>query len=346
MKIKRDISTDLSAWKASKVRRPILLYGVRRSGKTTVLKEFGKSEFKKTVYFDLRKTPDFVRLFKGEDNPNAVIKTLKSVSGCEISSSDTLIVFDNIAPGSPMFDILHVFFEQAPEYFITGSVSEFYMDDGSLIVPEPGSRIDCKYFEVISMAPCTYEEYLCYANPYLFRLYEVNSISAKDNDAVMTSINEYLLSGGLPEVVALLGMPIGMVKANEKLGELAKKYLSDFKKIPAIVSIDGLMKVWGRLLKEGFDHRVSNFQFMQRDDFAKYQCLFGEARELARRRQVFVDTFAHMDNPPECFMSCSDFGIARKVEPFNFLKGQKPHFAADFIKNLDRRNAGRQGNLL
>ena len=48
--MKRDKLEELISWKQSKFRKPLIVRGARQTGKTWLLKEFGESAFKKTVY--------------------------------------------------------------------------------------------------------------------------------------------------------------------------------------------------------------------------------------------------------------------------------------------------------
>lgn len=44
--MKRSIYKDLLQWKRNKLRKPLIIDGARQVGKTWVIKEFGKNEYK------------------------------------------------------------------------------------------------------------------------------------------------------------------------------------------------------------------------------------------------------------------------------------------------------------
>ncbi len=48
--MKRDIYQLLVDWKNSHNRRPLLMRGARQTGKTYIVNEFGKLEFKELIY--------------------------------------------------------------------------------------------------------------------------------------------------------------------------------------------------------------------------------------------------------------------------------------------------------
>ena len=50
--MQRSIYADLLLWKDKEDRKPLILLGARQVGKTFILKEFGRNEFKNTVYIN------------------------------------------------------------------------------------------------------------------------------------------------------------------------------------------------------------------------------------------------------------------------------------------------------
>lgn len=56
--MQRLILTKLQAWKNSPVRKPLILKGVRQVGKTWLLKEFGRTEYEHTAYFNFPSLDD------------------------------------------------------------------------------------------------------------------------------------------------------------------------------------------------------------------------------------------------------------------------------------------------
>ena len=54
----RVLMRDLAAWKNSPQRKPLLLDGPRRVGKTSLVKEFGRRYFRHTAYVDLARSEE------------------------------------------------------------------------------------------------------------------------------------------------------------------------------------------------------------------------------------------------------------------------------------------------
>ena len=62
--MKRKIYEDLIKWKKTKEFKPLMLLGVRQCGKTYIIEEFCKNEFKHYKKVNLFENPDIVNLYK------------------------------------------------------------------------------------------------------------------------------------------------------------------------------------------------------------------------------------------------------------------------------------------
>jgi len=87
---------DLVAWKTSASRKPLVLYGARQVGKTWLLKELGKREFRRTVYVNFDKDQIVRRYFGDTVSPQIIIRGLENHFNKKIDPANTLLVFDEI----------------------------------------------------------------------------------------------------------------------------------------------------------------------------------------------------------------------------------------------------------
>ena len=62
--LEREIMCDLEAWKA-RPHHPLILSGLRQTGKTFVVREFGARNFPNVVYLDLRANAAVHAAFEG-----------------------------------------------------------------------------------------------------------------------------------------------------------------------------------------------------------------------------------------------------------------------------------------
>ena len=89
--MERKIMDELKKWKLDAYKKPMLLYGNSGCGKTYIVLEFGKNEYKNTVYFDCQ---DNLELSYVIDKNTTTEKLIRGLSA--ISLEDTLIIFDNV----------------------------------------------------------------------------------------------------------------------------------------------------------------------------------------------------------------------------------------------------------
>ncbi|MCX5789136.1 MAG: AAA family ATPase, partial [Elusimicrobia bacterium] len=94
--MKRTLTTELHEWKARKDRKPLLLKGVRQSGKTYLLKEFGKQAYADTAYFNFEGNEPLQKCFDRDLDPKRIITELGVLHRRAIRPGETLVVFDEI----------------------------------------------------------------------------------------------------------------------------------------------------------------------------------------------------------------------------------------------------------
>ena len=76
--MERTALQQLKLWKESNGRKPIIIRGARQTGKTWLLKEFGRRFFKETVYINFENEPRFKDLFVQDFDVRRIISTSKA----------------------------------------------------------------------------------------------------------------------------------------------------------------------------------------------------------------------------------------------------------------------------
>ena len=113
--MKRDGFAELIFWKENQRRKPLILRGARQTGKTWLLKEFGRTHFREFVYVNFEEASNMQSIFKSDFDITRIITTLQIYSQKVISAEDTLIVFDEIQSAENGIIFLKYFYENAPE---------------------------------------------------------------------------------------------------------------------------------------------------------------------------------------------------------------------------------------
>ena len=94
--MERKIEEFLKKWQKDTARKPLVLYGPKQVGKTFTALNFGKTEYKNTIYFNTENNEELLNLFSKEKTPEKIILNLSLLSGETILKDDTLIILDNV----------------------------------------------------------------------------------------------------------------------------------------------------------------------------------------------------------------------------------------------------------
>ena len=125
--MQRDAIEQLIFWKKNPRRKPLLLLGARQVGKTWLMQEFGRRQFKKVAYirFDLN---DRLRAsFEQDYNIPRLLEAIQLDAGFKLTPKDTLIILDEIQECPQAIMALRFFKEDMPELHViaAGSLLEF-----------------------------------------------------------------------------------------------------------------------------------------------------------------------------------------------------------------------------
>src|SRR4051794_22886976 len=110
----RDISKHLLHWSQKPSRKPLVLRGARQVGKTTVIREFGKS-FAQYIYLNLE-IPVDRNLFAHSSDITTLVQSIFISRAQQFSQrADTLLFIDEIQAFPGAFNMLRYFYEIYPE---------------------------------------------------------------------------------------------------------------------------------------------------------------------------------------------------------------------------------------
>lgn len=97
--------------------------GARQTGKTWLMKEFGKNCFSSFVYISFYNNKKTARLFGSDYDADRIIKALEVQYHMAIKPNETLLIFDEIQEAPGVLESLKYFCEDAPEYYICAAGS-------------------------------------------------------------------------------------------------------------------------------------------------------------------------------------------------------------------------------
>ena len=223
----RERINELIKWKLKKNKKPLIFLGARQVGKTWLLQEFGKSEYKQMVYINFEDKDAPKEIFQIDFNIDRIITLLNAYSGLKIMPENTLIVFDEIQAAPQGITSLKYFYEKAPQYQIIAA--------GSLlgINIHPGESFPVGKVEFLTLYPLNFTEFLlAIGEAGIVELIEkrewelVNTFSAK----LTNYLRYYFFVGGMPEAVWSFSQHRDWNEVRKIQNEILKSYENDFSK--------------------------------------------------------------------------------------------------------------------
>lgn len=201
--LRRKIYDKLLAWKNNKGKKDaILLRGVSQCGKTYIVREFGKREYKNFIEINFIERPDMQAVFSGNLDVDNMVQQIKlSMPGCQFIPCETLLFLDEI--------------QDVPN---ARTSLKFWTQDGRFDCIASGSLLGMDYKNEVFI-PVGYEQQLIMRTldfeEFIWALgAEVNlkemlapyvDGAKRVPEAMHNSLNkylqEYMVVGGLPEVV-------------------------------------------------------------------------------------------------------------------------------------------------
>ena len=263
MDIKREIFSDLHAWKESRRRKPLVLQGARQVGKSWALRKFGKDCFEKLAYFNFDTMPELKEDFKRSKQPSELIKVLEMTSGSSIQPETTLIVFDEIQECNEALNSLKYFCEDAHEYAIACA--------GSLLgvaLNRHGASFPVGKVDFMTLYPLSFSEYLQAIDPALYSSYMMidGSIAVPEvlHSRLVEAYKTYLALGGMPEAVSDFADNSEWQAVQTIQENILTSYSLDFSKHINNKDIPRVFNVWNslqdQLAKEDRKFRYADIQ--------------------------------------------------------------------------------------
>lgn len=88
--MKRFAMERLEEWMSDSERLPLIIHGARQTGKTWLMKEFGRTYFEKCAYINFDRNRRMQQLFSGDFNVDRILQGLAIESDVEIEPENTL----------------------------------------------------------------------------------------------------------------------------------------------------------------------------------------------------------------------------------------------------------------
>lgn len=291
--MQRRLMGDLKEWKNRPNRKPLVLRGSRQTGKTWLMDAFAKKEFRDSVRIDFLFDEAARSLFDQDLNPQRIIRQIELRTGHHIDPETTLVIFDEIQEAPRGLTSLKYFCEQAREYHVMAAGS--YM---GIALRREGESYPVGKVDELVLHPMSFTEFVraTSGDPLADALEQADFTSLSSvSDVLNRRLKEYLVVGGMPEVVEVFKDTDDLVECRRLQMQILSDYESDFAKHAPARILERMRLAWrslpGQLARE-------NKKF-----------LYGAVRPGARARDF-----------EESLQWLRDYGAVRKVPRVSALR--------------------------
>lgn len=225
--MKRDIYNKLLQWKNDSNRKPLIITGARQVGKTWIMREFGKNEYANVVYINCDNEKRIETLLSEDYNIDRILLGLQAISGVNIKSDKTLIIFDEIQQIPRGLHLLKYFYEENPEYhvMVAGSLLGITLNQG---VSFPVGKVD-----IMEMNPMNFNEFLeAMGQEQLLKVLDSNDWKLIDilSSKYIELLRQYYFVGGMPEAVYSYCKDKNLAQVRNIQNNILKAYRNDISK--------------------------------------------------------------------------------------------------------------------
>ena len=222
--MKRLTDWHLTNWKNNKRRKPLLLRGARQVGKTHAVRELGK-QFESFVEINFELFPEAKSIFEKDLVPERIIWELGLLTRSTIIPGKTLLFFDEAQEAPKVILALRYFYEKMPELHVVaaGSLIDFAINK----VGVPVGRVSMLY-----IYPLSFVEFLAATghSQYVTAILKNEAFSQIIHENLLELLAQYLVIGGMPEVVAAWIQTNNPITCREIQKDLIETYTQDFPK--------------------------------------------------------------------------------------------------------------------
>lgn len=234
MIFKRKIYDKFLAWKNEcKGARALLVEGARRIGKSTIVEEFAKREYKSYVLIDFFKVGDEVKEFfvKYADDFDTLFMMLSAHYNVALHRRETLIIFDEVQFFPRARGLIKYLVQDGRyDYIETGSLISIKENVKDILIPSEERHI--------KMHPLDFEEFCMVLNAEMIVSYIKSCWEKKVpleqslHEKAMLLFEQYMLVGGMPQsIAAFIENDRAFDKADVQKRDILDLYRGDIMKI-------------------------------------------------------------------------------------------------------------------
>jgi predicted AAA+ superfamily ATPase len=240
----RDILNDLKQWKDKTRRKPLLLTGVRQCGKTYIVEEFAKNNFKSYVYINFEETPAVSEIFNYDFDVKRILTEFERIYKTKIVPGETLVFFDEIQECPKAITSLKYFCENVKELHLVCAGSLLGVAIKKENISFPVGKVNR-----MQLYPMSFKEFvIANGRDDLIETFEAWAEDRAIPDLYSTPmkqlLKEYYIVGGMPEAVKTWVETHDISEVEEVQKEILADYADDFSKHAPINELPKIRWIW------------------------------------------------------------------------------------------------------
>ena len=315
--MQRILMESLKKWKDDAEKKPLIIRGVRQSGKTYLINEFGRLCYDDMAYFNFEDVPALNEKFERDLIPKRIIKELSILRNKTIEPGKTLIVFDEIQLCGKALTSLKYFYENAPEYHIicAGSLLGVALAEKTSF---PVGKV-----EFLFLKPLNFYEFLLADGKQLLaeNLKNDDSMLESFSGELRSELLDYYAIGGMPEAVdtwVKTGYDLSRTEAVQQ--RILDTFEVDFVKHAPTKDFPKLSAIWrsipNQLAKENskfiFSQVKDSWRAKDLEDALEWLIGAGLVYKVEKIEKPFIPLAAYADHTFFKLYMC-DVGLLRKM---------------------------------
>lgn len=193
--MRRKCTDDLTRWKKNPNRRPLVLKGIRQTGKTWILRDFGIHQYENMIYINLEANRPVTDYLSVPREAEEALLFLETYANKPLHKESTLLILDGIQCIPQIAKLLAAIAVEYPGYHI------------SAIERGISGTYDSGDAEILQLTPLDFEEFLWANKEYALareirdHFSEKKPMGKELHAKAMTQFRLYLAIGGLPSSI-------------------------------------------------------------------------------------------------------------------------------------------------
>lgn len=269
--MKRKITQELINWKQTAAgKSAALVVGARRVGKSYIVEQFAKENYKSYLIIDFTRVSDEIKdlFYHQADDFDTFFTMLQTFYNTTFYHRDTVLVFDEIQAFPRARELIkHLVTDGRYDYIETGSLMSIQKNVKDILIPSEEHKIELR--------PMDFEEFLwaigeqkAYEN--IAYLYEKKTpLGQAVHRKMMTLFRQYLIVGGMPQAVQTFADTRDFKQVDIEKRHILDLYRADIEKHGGR-DAQKIRQVYD-LIPTQLSHANKRFMFSAISDTARYR---------------------------------------------------------------------------